>query len=70
MKNEQNPGKMVFKDHYNSLSDKKKGKVRNTIIERSGMSYTTFYYKLRYNTFRPLELKLINDVLKTHKTEF
>ena len=69
MKKEQNPSKMVFRDHYNGLSDKEKEEVRNTIIGQSGMSYTTFYYKLRYNTFKPLELKLIDDVLKTKKTK-
>ena len=67
MKKQQNLNEMVFRDHYNALPDKRKEEVRNTILTESGMSYTTFYYKLRYNTFKPLELKLIANVLKAEK---
>lgn len=55
----QNLSKMVFKDYYDNLADSTKETVRNRILEESGMSYPTFYYKLRNNTFKPLELKLI-----------
>lgn len=67
MKKEQNLNEMVFRDHYNALPDKQKEEIRNTILVESGMSYTTFYYKLRYNTFKPLELKLIANILKLQK---
>lgn len=64
METEQNITKLVFKDHYDSLTDSDKETVRNRILTESGMSYPTFYYKLRHNTFKPLELKLINNIIE------
>ncbi len=65
--------KMVFTDYYNTLSDEDKETVRNEVLSQSGMAYTTFYYKLRNNSFRPLELKLIHrimaDLVKRGSTE-
>ena len=63
----QNLSKMVFKDYYDNLADSTKETVRNRILEESGMSYPTFYYKLRNNTFKPLELKLIKKVIEEIK---
>lgn len=60
---------MVFKDYYDNLADSTKETVRNRILEESGMSYPTFYYKLRNNTFKPLELKLIKKVIEEIKQE-
>lgn len=65
----QNLSKMVFKDYYDNLADNTKETVRNRILEESGMSYPTFYYKLRNNTFKPLELKLIKKVIEEIKQE-
>lgn len=65
--------KMVFTDYYNTLSDEDKETVRNEVLSQSGMAYTTFYYKLRNNSFKPLELKLIHrimaDLVKRDSTE-
>lgn len=63
MKKEQILGKMVFKDYYDTLSDADKETVRNQILSESGMSYTTFYYKLRKNSFKPLEVRLIRKII-------
>lgn len=65
----QNLSKMVFKDYYDNLADSTKETIRNRILEESGMSYPTFYYKLRNNTFKPLELKLIKKVIEEIKQE-
>lgn len=62
MKKEENLNKMAFRDYYDTLSDDVKETVRNRILGESGMSYTTFYYKLRNNTFKPLERKLIDNI--------
>ncbi len=59
----QNWNKMVFKDYYATLNDKEKEEVRNLILIRSGMSYTTFYHKLRNNAFKPLEIELIDNII-------
>ena len=63
MKKEENLNKMAFRDYYDTLSDDVKETVRNRILGESGMSYTTFYYKLRNNTFKPLERKLIDNII-------
>lgn len=65
----QNLSKMVFKDYYDNLSDGDKEDIRNRILEESGMAYPTFYYKLRNNTFKPLELKLIEKVIEEIRQE-
>lgn len=63
MEKEKKLGKMVFKDYYDSLSDADKEAIRNCILSESGMSYPTFYYKLRNGTFKPLELRLITKIM-------
>lgn len=63
MEKEKKLSKMVFKDYYDTLSDTDKENLRNLIIAESGISYTTFYYKLRNNSFKPLEEKLINRII-------
>lgn len=63
MMTKQNFDKMVFTDYYNTLSDEDKEAVRNEVLSQSGMAYTTFYYKLRNNSFKLLELKLIDRII-------
>lgn len=67
MKKEQKLEKNEFRDYYSGLPDDKKEELRNTIMQESGMSYTTFYYKLRNNSFKPLELKLIENAIMAHE---
>lgn len=55
--------KMVFRDYYDSLTSEEKTHVRDMIIDKSGMSYTTFYYKLRHESFKPLEIELIQNCI-------
>lgn len=57
--------KMVFRDHYDKLSDEQKDILRKRVIEESGMAYATFYYKLRTDSFKPLEMKLITEIINS-----
>lgn len=57
--------KMVFRNQYEKLSDVQKDLLRKRVIEESGMAYATFYYKLRTDSFKPLEMKLINDIINS-----
>jgi hypothetical protein len=54
---------MVFRHHYEACSEEQRVKLRNEIMHRSGIGYTTFYYKLNHGTFRPLELGLISEIM-------
>ena len=56
------PGKMVLRYHYDKLPDKEKLRRRDEYLRRSGMSIITFYYKLRTETFRPLERELFDEL--------
>lgn len=69
MKKEKIFKKMVFKDYYDTLSDADKETVRSLILAESGMSYTTFYYKLRNDSFKPLEMRLIDKIISKMPTE-
>ena len=64
MEKEQKMSKMVFKDYYSSLCNVEKEILRNAIMAESGMSYPTFYYKLRNDSSKPLELKFIDNIIK------
>ncbi|TCO88120.1 hypothetical protein EV202_1273 [Bacteroides heparinolyticus] len=65
MRKEQKLKEMVFKDHYSSLSNAHKEELRRRVIEESGMSYPAFYHKLRTNSFKPLEMKLITEIINS-----
>lgn len=56
--------KMVLKYQYEDLSEEAKIEFREAYLTKSGMPYTTFYYKLRTNTFRPLEQNLFDKLLQ------
>lgn len=68
MKKEEKLKNIEFRDYYSKLSDDEKEEIRNAILSESGMSYTTFYYKLRNNSFKPLELKMIDEIVSTFIT--
>lgn len=61
----QNSTEMVFRNHYDRLTDIQKEELRKRVIEESGMSYPAFYYKLRNNSFKPLEMRLINEIINS-----
>lgn len=54
-----------FRDYYNSLTDEQKEALRTKVLNESGMAYSTFYYKLRTDSFKPLEIELVRRVIST-----
>lgn len=65
-KTEESP-KMVLKDHYDALSDESKIALRKEYMEATGMAYTTFYSKLRTDSFRPLERGLFEKLISDYR---
>lgn len=59
--------KMVLKDHYDTLSDENKIALRKEYMDATGMAYTTFYTKLRTDSFRPLERQLFEKMILDYK---
>ena len=54
MEKGQNLSKMVFKDQYDALGEQEKKEFKKAFLEKSDISYPSFYIKLRNNTFKPL----------------
>lgn len=51
---------LVFKHYYAGLPEAEKTEIRNKFLSSSGISYPSFYQKLRYDKFLPLERKELN----------
>lgn len=54
--------KLVFFDHYTSLTEKDKVFFRDRFLHISGMTYATFYNRLRKNNWTKLEQKALDEV--------
>lgn len=67
--NESKKQKIVLKSHYESLSMEDKLALRDAVIRRSGMSLPTFYYKMKQNSWKPLEQELFIDILNNISNE-
>lgn len=63
MKKTEESHKMVLKDHYDALSEESKITLRKEYMDATGMAYTTFYSKLRTDSFRPLERRLFEKMI-------
>lgn len=57
--------KETMREVYQRLTDEQKEELRKRIMNDSGMSYSTFYYKLRVDSFKPLELELLKQIFQT-----
>lgn len=51
------------KELFELANDELKVKFRDAYMLYTGMTYSTFYYKVRNNSFRPLEEKAFYEVL-------
>jgi hypothetical protein len=68
MEKGQNLSKMVFKDQYDALGEQEKKEFKKAFLEKSGISYPSFYVKLRNNTFKPLEEKCFNELMTQYSS--
>jgi hypothetical protein len=57
--------KMTFRDYYKSLDEEQKREVRDKYLAASGMSFPTFYSKLRRGNYTLLEQKAIESICET-----
>lgn len=56
---------MVIIDYYKSLTDERKIKFRNIVLEQTGWSYPTFYAKFAKANFTKSEIFLISHIIKS-----
>lgn len=61
----QNLDEIIFKDYFNGLnSDEAKNCIRDLFVLRYNMGYTTFYRKVRENSFSELEFEKLEEITK------
>lgn len=58
---------MVIIDYYNKLSNKGKGQFIKDVIEITGIAYSTFFQKMKNNTFKKLEEEAIMQYIQKCK---
>ncbi len=58
---------MVISDYYRNLTDEDKSKLRTMVISEIGFSLPTFYYKIRNESFKPLERRAIESIINRFK---
>ena len=58
--------KMVYKDHYNLLSNDARSELRNAFLSQTGLSLPSFYYKMRANSFKKMEETLLVDLFNIY----
>jgi len=59
--NVENDEEMSFKDYFESLDIDAKSELRDSVTP-AFMAYTTFYYKLRMNSWSELELRKLEEL--------
>ena len=62
MTNERKVSELGYEDQYNSLSREDKVRVRDEFMRITGLSYPSFYNKMK-NGFRPIEEKVFIEIL-------
>ena len=68
MKKQRKATELTPKEQFDYLSRADKITFRDRFLTETGISYPAFYYKLRDNSFRPLEESKFNAVSYTHLT--
>lgn len=56
---------MAISDYYNSLDEEAKKEFRHRVMEETGFSYATFYYKMRNGNWTKAEVTVINSIIET-----
>lgn len=54
--------KKTFEDFYKGLDEKKKTEIRDRFLEMTGLSYPSWYGKIRNMNFSKLEMKALLDI--------
>lgn len=55
---------MVISDYYKNLTEELKKDFRNRVLEETGFSHATFYYKMRNGNWTKAEQTVINLVIE------
>lgn len=69
MKKQRKATGLTPKEQFDYLSRADKIAFRDRFLTETGISYPAFYYKLRDNSFRPLEESKFNEIMKNYETK-
>lgn len=69
MKKQRKATELTPKEQFDYLSRADKIAFRDRFLAETGISYPAFYYKLRDNSFRPLEESKFNEMMKNYETK-
>lgn len=69
MKKQRKATELTPKEQFDYLSRADKITFRDRFLTETGISYPAFYYKLRDNSFRPLEESKFNEIMKNYETK-
>lgn len=58
---------MVIIDYYNKLNNKGKSQFIKDVIDITGIAYSTFFHKMKNNTFNKLEEEAIVNYIQKCK---
>ena len=62
--------KKIFEDHYKGLSEKERTEVRDKFLEATGLSYPSWYGKIRRFNFNKLEQKELFSICGLVKSDY
>lgn len=69
MKKQRKATELTPKEQFDYLSRADKIAFRDRFLAETGISYPAFYYKLRDNSFRPLEESKFYEIMKNYETK-
>lgn len=69
MKKQRKATELTPQEQFDYLSRADKIAFRDRFLAETGISYPAFYYKLRDNSFRPLEESKFNEIMKNYETK-
>ena len=57
---------MAIIDYWKTLDEEQRSEFREEVMKETGISYPTFYYKIRNNSFNMSETKVIKSIINSY----
>lgn len=57
---------MAIIDYWKTLDEEQRSMFREEVMKETGISYPTFYYKIRNNSFNMSETKVIKSIINSY----
>lgn len=57
---------MAIIDYWKTLGEEQRSAFREEVMKETGISYPTFYYKIRNNSFNMSETKVIKSIINSY----